>query len=92
MRSFEGEPLKYSYYLSPSLEYYLGLSQKQVFFLCVVRDSTLLKAMERNVNYLSQTNCRGHRWNLKSKSQLGAPEARKLSRELDNQLIFQGVS
>lgn len=40
---------------------------------------------------LSQASCRGHRWNLKSKSQLGAPEAGKLSRELENQLNFQGV-
>ena len=40
---------------------------------------------------LSQANCRGHKWNLKSKSQLGAPEAGKLSRKLDKQLSFQGV-
>lgn len=47
MWSFEDEPLKYSYYL--------GLSQEQFLFLGVVRDSALLKAMERNVNYHKQT-------------------------------------
>jgi len=39
---------------------------------------------------LSQANCRGHRWNLESKSPLGAPGAGELSRELDNQLELPG--
>lgn len=54
MWSFKDELLKSSCCLSPSSVNDLGLSQEQSVFVCVVRYSTLLKAMERNVNYHKQ--------------------------------------
>lgn len=89
MWSFKNEPLKYSCYFSPSSVNNLVLSQEQfVFMCCEVFNPTEGNGKECEQ---SQASCRGHRWNLKSRSQLGAPEAGKLSRELENQLNFQGV-
>lgn len=76
MWSFKDEPLKYSCYLSPSSVNNLVLSQEQFIFVCYeVFNPTEGNGKECE---LSQASCRGHRWNLKSRSQLGAPEAGKL--------------
>lgn len=76
MWSFKDEPLKYSCYLSPSSVNNLVLSQEQFIFVCCeVFNPTEGNGKECE---LSQASCRGHRWNLKSRSQLGAPEAGKL--------------